>query len=115
MTQICLGHSDRLRGVRLHLDTVLGTQRDKRNRLNRLPCGDRETIALRNRGKHQARFHQGKLVADADTRTAAKREVGILRNALLKITFPALRREAFRFGEVALAAMRSIRGKQYTA
>src|SRR5262249_38489481 len=82
-------------------NSVQGPQGKRCLRYDRMPGRNRETEALGNRRQDEHRFHHGERVTDAQARTAAEWEVGILRHALGAIVEPALRLELLRLGPPA--------------
>lgn len=60
-----------------HPNPALGSQRDQRLRLYRLPRHEFKRHALDKRGEDELRLHHRKVVADADVRPSAKWEVGV--------------------------------------
>lgn len=63
-----------------HRHAEPGTERDERPRLDRVSGYEVQPVALGERGQAQLRFYQREVVADALTRSGAKRQIGELRS-----------------------------------
>lgn len=59
-----------------HPNPALGPERDQRLRLNLLPWHQLKRHVLDQRGGDELRFHQHKVIPDADVRACGEREIG---------------------------------------
>src|SRR5262245_25813921 len=77
-----------------HPDVVLRAEGHELPRNDVLPWLQRQPRALRDRCDDQPRFHHREAVADADARTAAKRQIRVARDAFVPAAREPLRVEA---------------------
>jgi hypothetical protein len=76
-----------------HAEAMAGTKRDRRQELECLAGFDRQAILAGDCGQDEHGLHQGEVIADADARAIAEREVSATWQALDQVVIPSLRTE----------------------
>ena len=87
------------------MDRAPGPKRDRRQELERLAGLDLQAISPGDRGQDKHGLHHGEVVADADARPVAEREIGATRQPLDQVVVPALGPEGLGVVEPAAVAV----------
>src|SRR5947209_19907659 len=96
-----------------HLYPGLWSQRNDRLWLNRLSRQQLEVNTLGQGCQHKMAFHYGKMVADANTWTTPKGNIGIARQPLFSLWRKTLGIKTFRVGKVIGFTMHGVGTDQY--
>src|SRR5262245_14263125 len=101
-----IGITDRSSRLDCDQNSVLWSQRHCRINLNRMTFDEFETQFLTDCCEHQDNFHHCERRTNAGPRTAAEREVRILRESFIEFIGPAFRNELIRTVVEACVALR---------